>query len=175
MGYVLREGGAEFGGGMRGPDLQAIALAGVFDAPIRIIPTAAAPDHNHARTGRNGTDWFTRLGARNVTSLVITDKRSAGAMVLCEWYFDPGAGREEKGLGLVPNALVLPHHNTFGRGWALRLQREAPGVTLIGIGERTGMLNDGHGSQWRVWGDGAVTPYRARAVESFLAGTAYYG
>ena len=45
MGYLLLEGGAEFGGRMREPDLKAIELAGGFDAPIRIIPTAAAPDN----------------------------------------------------------------------------------------------------------------------------------
>ena len=94
-------------------------------------------------------------------------------MVLCAWYFDPGAGCVEKGLNLVPNALILPHHNTFGKNWAPRLLREAPGVTLIGIDERTGMLDDGHGSQWSVWGDGSVTLYRAGAVESFPAGTTF--
>jgi len=54
MGYLLLEGGAEFGGEMREPDLKAIELAGGFDAPIRIIPTAAAPDNNHQRAGNNG-------------------------------------------------------------------------------------------------------------------------
>ncbi len=44
MGYLLLEGGAEFCGRMRDPDLRAIELAGGFDAPLRIIPTAAAPD-----------------------------------------------------------------------------------------------------------------------------------
>ena len=51
MGYLLLEGGAEFGGRMRDPDLKAIELAGGFDASIRIIPTAAAPDNNHQRAG----------------------------------------------------------------------------------------------------------------------------
>ena len=32
MGYLLLEGGAEFGGRMRDPDLKAIELAGGFDA-----------------------------------------------------------------------------------------------------------------------------------------------
>ncbi len=38
MGYLLLEGGAEFGGAMREPDLRAIELAGGFEAPIRIFP-----------------------------------------------------------------------------------------------------------------------------------------
>ncbi len=44
-GYILLEGGAEFGGLMSEPDLRAIQLAGGPDAPISIIPTAAAPDN----------------------------------------------------------------------------------------------------------------------------------
>ena len=54
MGYLMLAGGAEFGGQMRDPDLRAIELAGGFDAPLRIIPTAAAPDNNHQRAGNNG-------------------------------------------------------------------------------------------------------------------------
>src|SRR5258705_2374972 len=57
MGVLLLEGGAEFGGGMSEPDLQAIELAGGFDAAICILPTAAAPDHNHKHAGNNGIRW----------------------------------------------------------------------------------------------------------------------
>jgi cyanophycinase len=77
MGYLLLEGGAEFGGRMRDADRQAIELAGGFDAPIRIIPTAAAPDNNHQRAGNNGIRWFQELGAKDVISLPLTDKVSA--------------------------------------------------------------------------------------------------
>src|SRR5574342_88962 len=77
MGYLLLEGGAEFGGRMRDPDLKAIELAGGFAAPIRIIPTAAAPDHNHQRAGNNGIRWFQSLGAKDVISLPLIDKQSA--------------------------------------------------------------------------------------------------
>src|SRR5690348_9060871 len=77
MGYLLLEGGAEFGGRMRDPDLKAIELAGGFNAPIRIIPTAAAPDNNHQRAGNNGIRWFQSLGAKDVVSLPLIDKPSA--------------------------------------------------------------------------------------------------
>ena len=77
MGYLLLEGGAEFGGRMREPDLKAIELAGGFAAPVRIIPTAAAPDNNHQRAGNNGVRWFQSLGARDVGSLPLIDKTSA--------------------------------------------------------------------------------------------------
>ena len=71
------EGGAEFGGAMREPDLKAIELAGGWDVPIRIIPTAAAPDHNDQRAGKNGIRWFEHLGARDVKSIPLIDRDSA--------------------------------------------------------------------------------------------------
>src|SRR5258708_20549727 len=76
-GYILLEGGAEFGGLMSEPDLPAIELAGGPDAPISIIPTAAAPDNNHQRAGRNGVNWFKSLGARQGESLPLIHKASA--------------------------------------------------------------------------------------------------
>ena len=226
MGYLLLEGGAEFGGRMRDPDLRAIERAGGFNAPLRILPTAAAPDKNHVRAGNNGVRWFQSLGARNVLSLPLIDKASAndtaiakslraakliyllggfthylgqtlkdslawqasveayqdsaviagssaGAMVMCEFYFDPGAGRVHEGLNLVPNSLVLPHHNTFGKNWAPRLTKQIPNITLIGIDEQTGMLNNGEHNTWNVYGAGAVTLYRAGQVETHKAGKAF--
>ena len=220
MGYLLLEGGAEFGGRMRDPDLKAIDLAGGFDAPIRIIPTAAAPDHNHQRAGNNGIRWFERLGANDVSSLPLIDKvsandegivaslrnakliymlggftgylgetlkgsaawnavleaygkgavvagSSAGAMVMCEFYYDPRQGRIVDGLNLVPNAIIMPHYNTFGKSWASRLL-EMSQVTLIGIDEYTGMINDG-AQTWTVYGGGNVTLYRNDQIETYEA------
>src|SRR5512134_2616793 len=162
MGYLLLEGGAEFGGGMREPDLRGSELAGGLDAPIRIVPAAAAPDNNHQRAGDNGVRWFEGLGARDVLSLPLIDQvsandeaianalrsakliymlggftgylaetlkgsaawnaalaayrngaviagSSAGAMVMCEFYYGPARGQVAEGLNLVPNAIVLPH------------------------------------------------------------------
>src|SRR5215217_1510113 len=225
MGYLLLEGGAEFGGRMRDPDLKAIELAGGFEAPIRIIPTAAAPDNNYQRAGNNGTRWFQSLGAKDVISLPLTDKASAsdasiakslqaakliymlggftgylgetligspaweaareayrsgaviagssaGAMVMCEFYYDPSAQRVVKGLNLVPNSLVLPHHNTFGKSWAPQLTKQVPDLTLIGIDEQTGMLDDGAGT-WTVYGRGGVTYYRNNQIEIYEAGKSF--
>ena len=227
MGYLLLEGGAEFSGQMRLPDLKAIELAGGFNAPIRIIPAAAAPDNNHIRAGNNSVRWFQSLGARDVESVPLIDKTSAnsvelaetlrrakliyllggftdylgqtlkgssgwaaaletyrngaviagssaGAMVICQFYYDPAAGRVVEGLNLVPNALVLPHHNTFGKGWASRLLSQLPGVTLLGIDERTGMLDDGHGLEWSVLGQGAVTVYRQGQREIHPTGETFF-
>ena len=224
MGYLLLEGGAEFGGRMREPDLKAIELAGGFEAPIRIIPTAAAPDNNHQRAGDNGIRWFQSLGAKDVGSLPLIDKTSAndesiarslreakliymlggftgylgetlresvawqavleayamgavvagssaGAMVMCEFYYDPSRGQVVDGLNLVPNAIVMPHYDTFGKSWASRLL-EISQVTLIGIDEQTGMLDDGAGT-WTVHGAGSVTLYRNQKVEIYEAGKAF--
>ena len=224
MGYLLLEGGAEFGGAMREPDLRAIELAGGFYAPIRILPTAAAPDNNHVRAGNNGVRWFRGLGVRDVESLSLIDKASAndpqiveslrsakliyllggfthylgqtlkdsrawqaaleawrngaviagssaGAMVLCEHYYDPGRGKVERGLNLVPNACVLPHHNTFGKNWAGKLKELLPGVTLLGIDEYTGMLSTS--GEWTVHGGGGVTLYRGEEFERYAAGVSF--
>ena len=224
MGTILLEGGAEFGGAMREPDLRAIELAGGFDAPIRILPTAAAPDNNHVRAGNNGIRWFQSLGAGNVESLPLVDKASAndariadalraakliyllggfthhlgqtlmgspawqaaleayqngavlagssaGAMVLCEHYYDPGRGAVEHGLNLVPNACVLPHHNTFGKIWENKLSTLLPGVILLGIDEHTGILNSGE--EWLVSGGGAVTVYQGELIERYGAGDTF--
>lgn len=222
MGYLLLEGGAEFGGRMSEPDLRAIKLAGGFEAPIAILPTAAAPDNNHKRAGGNGQRWFQSLGAKNVFTVDVVDARSAndsalatqirnskiiyllggfpqhlgetlkgsacwtsaleayqngaviagssaGAMVLCEHYFDPHEGKTVRGLNLVPNACVLPHHNNFGKAWAGQLAKQLPGVTLIGIDERTGMIDDTDG-KWEVYGGGEVTLYRGGSTLSYGRG-----
>ncbi len=224
MGYLLLEGGAEFGGGMRAPDLKALERAGGFEAPIRILPTAAAPDNNHQRAGNNGIRWFQSLGARDVRSLPLIDKvsandegivkslraarliymlggftgylgetlkgtaaweavleayqagavvagSSAGAMVMCELYYDPSQGQVTEGLNLLQNSIVMPHYNTFGKSWAARLLKLSQAV-LIGIDEQTGMLDDGAGT-WTVQGAGNVTLYRNQRVETHPSGQSF--
>ncbi len=221
-GYLLLEGGAEFGGKMSEPDLRAIALAGGFDAPICIIPTAAAADNNHKRAGNNGVRWFQSLGAKNVFTVDVTDSKSAndtslaasirtsrliyllggfprylgetlansacwqaamdayaegaviagssaGAMVMCEHYYDPYEKKLLQGLNLIPNACVLPHHNNFGKAWANQLAQLLPHSTLLGVDERTGMLSDSDGG-WQVHGAGEVTLYRAGSTVRYGRG-----
>ncbi len=77
MGYILLEGGAEFGGNMAEPDLRALALAGGDDVRLSIIPAAAAPDNNHLQAGEKGVRWFRSLGATQVTALPLIDRLSA--------------------------------------------------------------------------------------------------
>ena len=220
MGFILLEGGAEFGGRMADADRQAVKLAGGFDMPIRIIPAAAAPDHNHQRAGQNGVDWFQHLGATDVSSLALIDSRSAddpliaaelaragliyllggfphyldqtlqgsrswqaileahskgaviagssaGAMVLCEYYYDPATSRVHQGLKLVNGVCILPHHDTFGKDWAPSLRKILGSITLVGIDEQTGAINDSAPDRWRAYGKGKVTLYRNDTIRQF--------
>jgi cyanophycinase len=95
---------------------------------------------------------------------------SAGAMVLCESYFDAASGKLLPGLNLLPGVCVLPHHNAFGKDWAPRLTGLLPAPLLIGIDEETGLLNDGEAGRWTVYGKGAVTVYQADGKTVFHHG-----
>ena len=77
MGILLLEGGCEFQGKMEEPDRKALVLAGGKIAKVVIIPTAAAPDNNSKRAGNIAMKWFRTLGARDISSLPIIDKKSA--------------------------------------------------------------------------------------------------
>jgi len=236
-GYIFLEGGAEFGGQMADPDLRAITLAGGFNAPISVIPAAAAPDNNHQRAGHNALAWFKKLGAIDVTILPLIDRASAnqpsiakqlqssrliyllggfphylaqtisaslcwqamliayrsgaiiggssaGAMVLCRYYFDPDRGRVYEGLNLLPNTCVIPHHNTFGKSWSTKLTSLLPTQVLIGIDEETGMIDDGINHEtdpdlprldalWSIYGKGVVTLYRYGQISTNKPGTQF--
>ncbi len=95
---------------------------------------------------------------------------SAGAMVLCQHYYDPDAKSVVDGLNLVPNACIIPHHNTFGKSWASFLAPLLPEGILIGIDEQTGMIDDGPDRSWNVFGKGSVTLYRKGKVEIYSPG-----
>jgi cyanophycinase len=99
---------------------------------------------------------------------------SAGAMALCSHtlirarFPDHTKRRPAEALGLVPNTAVLPHYDTFGRRWVESAQRELPGVTLLGIDERSAAVwADG---SWRAAGPGSVTVIRDSTVEQFKSG-----
>jgi cyanophycinase len=213
---LLLAGGAEFGGRMSEPDRRALELAGGPDAPVRIIPAAAAPDHNHLRAGENGARWFRGLGARDVQVVYAIDRpsaddpeaaaalasarlvyllggfpkhlaetlagsrawevvlqayaagaviagSSAGAMVLCSHYYDPYVRSLLPGLGLIPDACVLPHHETMGIPWLPMLSEELPGALLIGIDKGTAMIRED--GAWTVYGAGHVTLYPPASAE----------
>lgn len=221
MGYIVLEGGAEFGGLMSEPDRRALELAGGFDAHLSIIPAAAAPDNNHQHAGQEGVRWFESLGATQVTVLPLIDPisannptlaealrgsgliyllggfpqylaqtlkgslswkailvaheagaviagSSAGAMVLCEYFYDPAAQAIQPGLNLIPGTCVLPHHNSYGKKWTASLPRKYPEILFCGIDEETGMINDGPNGRWRIYGKGSVTLYRHQGSKCYL-------
>ncbi len=226
-GYVLLEGGAEFGGRMADADKQALELAGGFDVQVAIIPAAAAPDNNHEHAGQTGVCWFEQLGARHVRLLHLVDHASAnqafiasslgdsrliyllggfprylaqtlansmswqamleayhagavvggssaGAMVLGQHYYDPGTGSINDGLNLVREVCVVPHHDTFGRGWLSHLMTSLPEDTIIGIDEETGMIDDGPDGKWSVYGKGSVSLYRNREISIYHRGEQFF-
>lgn len=89
---------------------------------------------------------------------------SAGAMVLCEFYYSPREDEIVPGLNLVPGICIMPHYNAGGKRWVQRLRTLLPDVALIGIDEQTAMIDDGKGGTWSVFGAGQVTVYRSGAA-----------
>lgn len=134
----------------------------------RLIYLLGGFTHYLGQTLQGSPAWQAALAA--YAGGAVLAGSSAGAMVLCEHYYDPQRNQIERGLGLVPNACVLPHHNTFGKGWAARLSALLPGALLLGIDERTAMIDDAPGGAWRVYGQGAVTIYRAGQPSAYPSG-----
>ena len=95
---------------------------------------------------------------------------SAGAMILCDHYYDPHEKKIFSGLGLIPGSCIVPHHNTFGNRWPPELAQRLPDVILIGIDEQTAALNDGPAGLWQVYGAGGVTLYQNERRKHFAAG-----
>jgi cyanophycinase len=124
-----------------------------------------------AETLSGSRAWEAMKSAHRAGALI--GGSSAGAMVLCEFYFDQASGKVLPGLNLLPEVCVLPHHDTFGKEWAARLARLLPGALLIGIDEETGLLNDGPKGQWTVYGKGAVTLYEPGGQAKFHHGQCF--
>jgi len=88
---------------------------------------------------------------------------SAGAMALCadtlvrQSFPSHTQRRARPGLDVVPDAAVLPHHDTFGARWYPSARAALPDAVLIGIDERTCAL--WKSGTWRCMGAGGVTVY----------------
>ncbi len=98
---------------------------------------------------------------------------SAGAMVLCEAFYDPFAEAGRSGLGLVPGAFVVPHFDGTGRRWAETAGERLRGLVLMGIDEETGVVDDGRRRTWRVWGRGRLTVVGPGGASVFGTGEVY--
>lgn len=98
---------------------------------------------------------------------------SAGAMVLCEWYFDPAVKEIKKGFGIQKDVILIPHHDTFGRSWHSLYFDKISDIRCIGIDEQTGMINQAGRHQWTVYGKGGVTLYLKTSVKSYKTGQTF--
>jgi cyanophycinase len=123
----------------------------------------------HLARSLAGSDSWQAILAAHRSGAVIAGS-SAGAMVLCDHYYDPYEKNIFSGLGLIPEACILPHHNTFGKRWAQGLAQRLAGVVLIGIDEETAMLDDGPDGQWQVNGAGGVALYKKNHTEHIVSG-----
>ena len=98
---------------------------------------------------------------------------SAGAMVLCEWYFDPQDKKIKPGWGIQKNVILIPHHDTFGGSWNSKYFKNLPDVLPVGIDEQTGMLNEMNHGQWTVYGKGGITLYRPTFTDYYRSGQTF--
>jgi cyanophycinase len=104
---------------------------------------------------------------------------SAGSMALCSHTLIRAGWpnrfnrRPLDALGVVPNTAVLPHFETFGFRWVESARRELPGVTLLGIDERTAAVWS-HGA-WTAMGPGEVTVLNGDENSTFRSGAKITG
>ncbi len=140
------------------------ALADTLRASQMIYMLGGYPQHL-ARSLAETAAWRAICQARQAGAVI--GGSSAGAMVLCEYYYSPEDDRVLPGLGMVKGVSLLPHHDTFGSSWAPRLRRLLPETVMIGIDEETGVIDDAGSGCWRVYGKGAATRSRHDRVQRF--------
>ena len=98
---------------------------------------------------------------------------SAGAMVLCEWYFDPTVKEIKKGFGVLKDVILIPHHDTFGQSWHSLYFDKSSDTRCIGIDEQTGMINQVDRHQWTVYGKGEITLYLKTSMATYRTGQSF--
>jgi cyanophycinase-like exopeptidase len=123
-----------------------------------------------AETLRGSLVWNAAVEAHEGGALV--GGSSAGAMVLCAKYYDPSSDSIQPGLNVLPRCCVIPHHDRSGARWIARLSKELAGMTLLGIDEQTGMIEDSSGA-WSVHGAGSVTVYQGTQPEVHTSGSIF--
>ncbi len=130
-------------------------------------------------TGLQGTETLSILRRAWESGMVLA-ACGAGAMALCEFYWDSGIW--EPGLGLLTGFVVLPHHEIVSaRFTPERLRKDLPKHLLIlGLDDATGVLlndlshaADAHSTQARVVGPGSVTVYRADIQTEYTDGQTF--
>jgi cyanophycinase-like exopeptidase len=119
---------------------EAAAYALAREAGLLVLPGGSPSRLLEALT-------TTRMGAavqEVLTSGGVVMGASAGAMVLCEhtWLPDRG-GAVVRGLGLVPDSIVLPHWSDDRLDQAMQLLQQLPESTVaLGLPEQSGLLVD---------------------------------
>ncbi len=95
---------------------------------------------------------------------------SAGAMYLCQYFFNPMDKRICEGLNLLPKTIFLPHHHKFKESWLPAIHKALCDVTIIGVDEETAILGR-PSSPWEVYGKGEVNIYQAdKPKRTFASG-----
>jgi cyanophycinase len=159
---------------------------------LPVLKTADANSKELAAQARGGGLFYLVGGDPGLVAQVLRDSRvwhamfeawqdgaalagsSAGAMALCQHTLIRATWpnrynrRPTDALGLVRDTAVLPHFDTFGHKWIESAERELPGVTLLGVDERSAAVwQDG---DWRATGPGAVTVIRSGDAKRFTTG-----
>jgi len=103
---------------------------------------------------------------------------SAGAMVLATHAFDfrlrlaPWPLRWQRGFGVVPNALVMPHYDAWPEPMSVLIALQAPrGSVVLGIDDETALA--GRDGAWQVHGQSRVTVWRGRHRDRYRAGETF--
>ena len=122
------------------PPDPAAALAVVNAAALVVIPGGSP-----RRLQRALTDPALReaLNAAAADPRTVVTGSSAGAMLLCATTVLPEPFATGEGIGLVDDFAVIPHYDGPRPDWERALREAAPGVDVLGIPERSGVLLDG--------------------------------
>lgn len=117
-----------------------------------------------------GTETLARLQHAWANGVMLAAS-GAGAMALCDYYWDSGLW--EKALGVLKRMVVLLHHEMIaGRFNAVRLRTGLPAeYILLGIDEQTAALISGQ--EVEVLGAGDVTVYRADSEQAYTGGQTF--
>lgn len=187
----------------QGPEQAVAKATGWFKQlglDVQELPVLKRPDANSkelAETARGGGFHYLVGGDPGLVAQVLAGSRvwaaifdawragavlagsSAGAMALCGHTLIRASWpnrfnrRAVDALGVVADVAVLPHFDTFGHRWIESARRELPGVTLLGIDERSAATWR-HGT-WTAQGPGAVTVIKGSATASFRSGARIAG
>lgn len=96
---------------------------------------------------------------------------SAGAMILCQYFFNPTDLKIHNGLNMLPGTIFIPHHQQFEKTWLPAIRKILMDVTILGVDEETALIGLGKLSDWRVYGGGEVCLYQSgKLPQKFTSG-----